>query len=142
MKVSDQLIEQIKQFEGFRENAYICPAGIKTIGYGHVLADNDNRKKIASSEAEELLMQDIKKVELSIERNIKVGLTQGQFDALVSFTFNVGSASLQRSTIRQKVNRQEHEDVPPEIKRWIFAGGRILSGLVNRREIEANMYRS
>lgn len=140
MKVSNQLIQLIKEFEGLKTIAYICPAGFKTIGYGHVLLENDNKDQINQTQAEELLLQDIEKVETAVLRNIKIELTQGQFDALVSFTFNLGPACLQRSTLRQKVNRSEHQDVPKEIKRWIYAGGKILYGLVKRREIEANMY--
>lgn len=142
MNISSQLIKQIKEFEGFRASSYTCPAGFKTIGYGHILSEDNKLDNIDQKKAEELLMQDIARFESAVLRNIKVELTQGQFDALVSFTFNVGPASLQRSTLRQKINRSEHQDVPREIKRWIYAGGKILSGLVNRREIEANIYAS
>ena len=142
MHISKEAINLIKNFEGLRTKSYLCPAGIRTIGYGHVLAANDNRKNISEKEAEELLRQDVIKSETSVLRNIIVNLTQGQFDALVSFTYNLGDAALQRSTLRQKINRHEHEEVPKELRRWIHAGGRILSGLVKRREAEAEMYLS
>lgn len=75
-------------------------------------------------------------------RNIKVELKQNQFDALVSFTFNVGPAALQRSTLRQKVNRNEHEEGKEEFLRWIYAGGKVIPGLVKRRRVEAEMFLS
>lgn len=86
------------------------------------------------------MFNDLSKIEYIVQRNIQVELNQGQFDALISFTFNLGAASLQRSTLRQKINRYEHEDVPKEFMRWIYAGGKILAGLIARRKAEAEMY--
>lgn len=78
--------------------------------------------------------------EQAVCRLIKVPLTDGQFDALVSFTFNLGSGALQRSTLRRKVNHEEHEEVPDQFMRWVWAGGKKLRGLVMRREAEASLY--
>ena len=78
--------------------------------------------------------------ERSVLRLISVSLTNGQFDALVSFTFNLGSGALQRSTLRRKVNREEHADVPTEFMKWVWAGGRKLKGLVKRRQAETLLY--
>lgn len=78
--------------------------------------------------------------ERAIQRLIYVPLTDYQWDALTSFTFNLGSGALQRSTLRQKVNREEHIDVPDEFRKWVYAGGRKLKGLVRRREAEALLY--
>lgn len=142
MKSSAEIVEIIKNFEGLRTTAYSCPGGYKTIGYGHKLPANSLCNEISIEEAAALLLDDIREVEKSVQRNINIMLKQSQFDALVSFTFNVGSASLQRSTLRQKINRQEHAQVPGEFMRWIYSGGRILPGLVNRREIEADIYAS
>ena len=142
MHISEKAINLIKNFEGLRTKSYICPAGVRTIGYGHVLAANDNRNNISEKEAEKLLRQDVAKSETSVLRNVVVSLTQGQFDALVSFTYNLGNAALQRSTLRQKINRHEHEEVPKELRRWVYAGGRVLLGLVKRREAEAEIYLS
>ena len=80
--------------------------------------------------------------ERAVLRLIKVPLTDGQFDALVSFTFNLGSGALQRSTLRRKVNREEHEEVPAEFLRWVWAGGRKLRGLVRRRAAESVLYQT
>lgn len=142
MKTSENGLELIKNFEGLRTEAYICSAGLKTIGYGHVLAANDNRSQISIQEAENLFAFDIKLTEFAVLRNIKVELKQNQFDALVSFTFNVGPAALQRSTLRQKVNRSEHEEAKEEFLRWIYAGGKVIPGLVKRRRVEAEMFLS
>ena len=140
MYTSEDGIRLIKNFEGFRAGAYLCSAGYKTIGYGHVLPKNSSINNISKAMAEELLLGDVEKAEISVKRNIKANLTQGQFDALVSFTFNLGSGALQRSTLRQKINRLEHESVPKEFMRWIYAGGIALSGLKKRREMEAMIY--
>lgn len=140
MRISEYAKELIKKFEGFRGESYQCPAGYRTIGYGHVLQVNSNLNNITKEQAEELLDGDIQKAEAAVDRNIKINLKQWQFDALVSFTFNLGGGALQRSSLRQKVNRQQHEDVPQEFKRWIYAGGVPLHGLMIRRELEATMY--
>ena len=142
MKVSVNAINLIKEFESFRAKAYICPAGYKTIGFGHFLARNDNLEYIDEQQASALLQQDIKIAENSVNRNIKAGLTQRQFDALASFAFNVGSAALQRSTLRQKVNRLEHDEVPREFLRWVYANGVVMLGLIRRRGAEAELYAS
>jgi lysozyme len=97
---------------------------------------------VDEDEALELLRSDVGKAERAVLRLIAVPLTQGQFDALVSFTFNLGSGALQRSTLRRKVNREEHDDVPAELMKWVWAGGRKLKGLANRRRLESKYYRS
>ena len=140
MRASKEALNLIKEFEGFSPVAYICPAGYKTIGYGHVISSNDNFSSINENDAEELLSKDIGKAEDAVNRNIIVNLKQEQFDALVSFAFNVGAAALQRSTLRQKINRQEHEYVPKELMRWVYAGGNIMPGLVRRRMAELELY--
>ncbi|MCT4635196.1 MAG: lysozyme [Rickettsiales bacterium] len=140
MHISERGVQLIKSFEGYSLKTYTCPAGYKTIGYGHVI--DKNIHSITRADADRLLAEDIYMAEKSVKRNIKVDLTQGQFDALVSFTFNLGGAALQRSTLRQKVNREEHQDAPKEFMRWVYAGGMVLAGLVKRREAEANIYAS
>ena len=140
MRASQQAMQLIKNFEGLRTKAYICCAGYRTIGYGHVLAINDNRDNVDINEAEELLLEDISKAEKAVLRNISVELTQGQFDALVSFTFNLGGSALQRSGLRQKINRLEHEAVPREFRRWVYAAGMAMPGLVRRRNAEVEVY--
>lgn len=131
----------IKSFEGFYPKAYLCPAGLQTIGYGHVIRPGEVfAQPLSETQAETLLRQDVFFAEAAVDRLIKVPLTQGQFDALASFTFNCGAGSLQRSTLRACINRQEHERVPEELLKWTRVGGKIVSGLLRRRMAEAALY--
>jgi len=143
--ISKQGLDLICRFEGFSPVIYICPAGYPTIGYGHLITEANKERfldGVDEDEALELLRSDVGKAERAVLRLIAVPLTQGQFDALVSFTFNLGSGALQRSTLRRKVNREEHDDVPAELMKWVWAGGRKLKGLVKRRAAEATIYAS
>jgi lysozyme len=88
------------------------------------------------------LMYDIRKFERAVDRLIKVPLTQGQYDSLVSFSFNLGSGALQSSTLRRKLNRSEYESAADEFPKWVFAGGRKLKGLIRRRYAERELYLS
>jgi len=134
-------IDLIKRFEGFSAKVYICPSGYPTIGFGHVVKPyEDFSAGIDEAQAEELLRQDAQIAERAVLRLINVPLTDGQFDALVSFTYNLGGGALQRSTLRRKINREEHADVPEQFMRWVWAGGRKLKGLVRRREAEVKLY--
>jgi lysozyme len=134
-------IDLIKRFEGFSSTVYICPAGYPTIGYGHLVRSGESYTEITETEAEELLRKDVESAERAVLRLVNVPLTDGQFDALVSFTFNLGSGAFQRSTLRSKVNRQAHAEVPAQLMRWVWAGGRVLRGLVIRRTSEASAYK-
>lgn len=141
MKTSEGGIELIKQFEGFRAKAYLCPAGVATIGYGHTggVAMGDT---IDEDEAEALLEADLRRFERSVARLVGVPLSQGQFDALVSFTFNLGGGALQRSTLRQKLNRGDYDGAAREFPKWCRAGGVKLAGLLRRRQAEMEMFLS
>ncbi|BCX80592.1 lysozyme [Methylomarinovum caldicuralii] len=143
--ITQEDLELIKRFERFSPTIYICPAGYPTIGYGHVVQEGEWKRfedGINEQEAEELLQRDVRWAEGGVLRLIDVPLTDGQFDALVSFTFNLGTGALQRSTLRRKVNREEHAQVPREFMRWVWAGGRRLQGLIKRRTAEAANYSS
>lgn len=143
MTLSDTGLALIRRFEGFSPTVYLCPAGVATIGYGHVVrADEQARfaRGISEPMAVTLLRQDAACAEAAVARLIAVPLTQGQFDALVSFTFNLGAAALQRSTLRQRVNREDHAGAREEFAKWVWAGGRRLTGLVARRAAEALRY--
>lgn len=131
----------IKQFEGFNAEPYLCPGGYWTIGYGHVIKNpKDYPYSLTRDEALELLAQDVIRAERAVLRLITVPLTGGQFDALVSFAFNLGAGALQRSTLRRKVNSEEHADIPAEFMKWVWAGGKKLNGLINRRKAEGLCY--
>ena len=135
----------IKQFEGFEPEIYLDAAGYPTIGYGHLIRKGEHKmfeNGISKSAAEALLAKDVWAAENGVLRLISIPLTDGQFDALVSFTFNLGSGALQRSTLRRKVNREEHDEVPEQLMRWVWAGGRKLKGLTRRRAAEVQLYLS
>jgi lysozyme len=143
--VTQEGLSLIKRFEGFSPSIYLDAAGLPTIGYGHLLRKGEAemfRRGISHEAGIALLIKDVEAAERSVLRLITVPLTNGQFDALVSFTFNLGGGALQRSTLRRKVNREEHDDVPAEFLRWVWAGGKKLRGLVRRREAELLLYQS
>jgi len=138
--ITQEGLDLIKHFEGFSPTVYTCPAGHATIGYGHLITKNESFKTITEDAAQELLRIDAEAAERAVLRYIDVPLTDGQFDSLVSFTFNLGSGALQRSTLRRKVNRQAHGEVPGQLKRWVWAGGCKLNGLIARRRMESALY--
>ncbi|MGV2432280.1 MAG UNVERIFIED_CONTAM: lysozyme [Rickettsiaceae bacterium] len=141
MRISYKGLELIKSFESFSAKTYLCPAGFPTIGYGHRIIDGANYTSISKKEASLLLINDLNMVEKTIERNIDITLSQNQFDALCSFIFNVGASAFQRSTLRQKINYlSSNNEIANEFERWVYAGGRKLSGLVVRRKIEAKLF--
>ena len=142
-QVTEEGLNLIKRFEGFSHTIYTCPAGYPTIGYGHVVLAHEQDQfaaGVTQAEATELLRRDVRIAERAVLRLISVPLTDGQFDALVSFAFNLGAGALQRSTLRRKVNRGEHEGVPEELMKWVWAAGKRLAGLVRRRGAEALAY--
>ena len=141
--ITDDGLQLIKRFEGFSPTVYICPAGWPTIGYGHVVKDHERGRFVGGIDRDAgtaVLRSDVEIAERAVLRLIETGLDDGQFDALVSFAFNLGAGALQRSTLRRKINREDHLAVPAELRRWVWAGGRKLKGLVRRREVEAAMY--
>lgn len=133
-------LELIRAFEGYRPTPYKDIAGKLTQGIGHLLLPGEDFGYLDPTEAMALLAKDVQVAERAVLRLIKVPLTDRQFDALVSFTFNLGGGALQRSTLRKKVNREEHEDVPAEFLKWCRAGGKISRGLLRRRKAEAALY--
>lgn len=144
MRVSPAGLRLIQSFEGFSATPYRCPAGWLTIGYGHVLRAEEEGRLVAIShaKAEELLAADVALAEQAVTRLMTTALAQPQFDALVSFTYNLGSGALQRSRLRQVINRGALDAAPVEFQRWVWAGGRKLPGLVRRRAAEAGMFAS
>lgn len=140
--ITDIGIDLIKRFEGLSLKPYLCPARLWTIGYGHVIREGEGLEQVTENEAEDLLRKDLLASEKSVLRLVDVPLTGGQFDALVSFCFNLGGGALQRSTLRQKLNRCEYDDAADEFPKWCWAGGRRLSGLLRRREAEKELFLS
>lgn len=141
--ITDDGLGLIKQFEGFSPTIYLCPAGYPTIGFGHVVLLGEQSRfdgGIIREEAAELLRRDVRMAESAVVRLITSPLADGQFDTLVSFTFNFGAGALQRSALRKKVNRGEHGDVPVELMKWVWSAGRKLPGLMRRRQVEGALY--
>ena len=133
-------VELIKFFEGFRQKPYICSGGHSTIGFGHKILKNEQFSYISYEEAESLLYQDLFSAEKSVLRNINSTLSDDQFAALVSFTFNIGGGALQRSTIRQKINYGEYREAGLEFLRWVYSGGKLVPGLITRRKAEYGLF--
>lgn len=142
MRISARGLALIRHFEGFSAVPYRCPAGYWTIGYGHVLSTRERETitVIDAKIADTLLMQDVRSAENTVRRLISLPLTEYQFDALVSFTYNLGGAALQRSRLRRCVNRGEHVIALEEFSKWVWAGGKKLSGLIQRRHDESIVY--
>jgi len=139
-------IDMIKSFEGFRGTPYKCPAGIPTIGYGATFYPNGKKvtmtdAAITEEQATDLLAHMLVSFEKYVDSYCIDTITQNQFDALVSFTYNLGPANLKASTLLKKVNTNPNdESIKLEFLKWVKAGGKTLKGLVRRREAEANLY--
>lgn len=156
MKISAEACRVIRHHEGVRYRPYKCPAKLWTIGVGHVLypeqaklpmdqrdafplRPEDNRVW-SEAEVDELLKQDLVRFERGVHTYCPVQLTQSMFDALVSFSFNVGLGTLQRSTLRQKLLRGDVEGAADEFLKYTIGGGKILPGLVKRRKDERALF--
>lgn len=140
MVTSEKGIALIKHFEGFSPKAYLCPAGLPTIGYGHQILPKEKFGTLTEAGATFLLKKDLVIAEDAIEKFITVPLTQGQFDALVSFVFNLGAGVLQRSTLRRFLNKRDYAGAAQEFLRWVWADGVKLEGLKRRREAEKALF--
>jgi len=146
----------IKHHEGVKATAYRCPARLWTIGVGHVIDPNHARvpfadrlnlelpagwnRTLSQDEINDILRKDLARFEMGVHRLCPGEMTQGQFDALVSFSFNVGLGSLQKSSLRMKHNRGDYEGAAEEFLKWAKAGGKVLKGLLKRREDEKALY--
>ena len=146
MQISDKGIALIKQFEGCKLTAYQDSVGVWTIGYGWTKPVDGKPIRagmtINQETAERLLKTGLVSYESDVSRLVKVGLTQGQFDALVSFTYNLGARSLSTSTLLRKLNAGDYAGASDEFLRWNKAGGKVLNGLTRRREAERALFLS
>lgn len=151
--ISDTGLALIRNFEGYSPFVYKDIAGHPTIGFGHLIKPGETFKEpLLPEQAEELLLDDVSDFEVYVNRGVKVPLLQNQFDALTSLTFNVGPGAKGRrsgiitlksggpSTVLRRVNSEEHERVPPAMKQWKYADGKVSNGLVRRRSAEAALY--
>lgn len=139
MQISKAGLDLIKQFEGLYLNAYRCPAGVPTIGYGHT-AGVAMGQTITQQQADDYLRRDVRQFERAVSRLARVPLTQGQFDALVSFAFNLGEGALAQSTLLRLLNAGDYAGAAAQFDRWNKAGGRVLPGLVRRRAAERALF--
>ena len=158
MNISTKCLHMIEHHEGVRFKPYQCPAKLWTIGVGHVLYPNQGKMPIdqrgsfplaqednrafSKNEVNAILRADLARFEKGVATYCPVPLTQGQFDALVSFSFNVGLGTLQRSTMRQKVLRNDMEGAAEELLKYCMAGGKVLKGLQKRRIDERALFLS
>ena len=145
MHINERGIEMVKSFEGLALKPYLCPANVWTVGYGATVGRDGgpvdpDMEPISEDEAEALLLRDLESSEGWVSRLIKTALTENQYSALTSFTFNVGCGALQRSTLRMKLNRSEYQGAADEFPKWKFANKRILAGLVRRRAAERKLF--
>ncbi|UTA22354.1 lysozyme [Enterobacter hormaechei] len=144
MQTSDKGIALIKQFEGCRLTAYQDSVGVWTIGYGWTQPVDGKPIRagmtIKQETAERLLKTGLVSYESDVSRLVKVGLNQGKFDALVSFTYNLGARSLSTSTLLRKLNAGDYAGAADEFLRWNKAGGKVLNGLTRRREAERDLF--
>ena len=145
MKISRRGLDLIKHFEGCELTAYMCPAQVWTIGIGTTVYF-DSKKKVKAGDvisharAEELLRGDLAKFEHHIEGLVKVKLSQDQFDALVSFCYNLGPTNLRSSTLLKLLNQGDYPLAAAEFRNWRKAGGRVLKGLERRRKAEEKLF--
>ena len=139
MKTSSEGLALIKKFEGLELKAYKCAAGVWTIGYGHT-KDVQEGDEWSESHADHMLEVELEEFEEYINDSVTVALSQNQFDALVSWVYNLGPANLKASTMLKVLNSGDYEGVPAQIQRWNKAGGKVLEGLIRRRKAEALLF--
>ncbi len=154
MEMSEHGLELLKQWEGFELNEYKDSAGLPTIGVGHLITNSEQvsgeividgvpvqyANGLTDEQVLALLSQDVKPAEQTVNKGVKVALNQDQFDALVSFTFNVGGGNFNSSTLLKVLNQGQYDQVPDQLRRWNKAGGKVVQGLVNRRENEIKLW--
>ena len=149
MKTSEKGIYLIKHFEGCRLEAYKCSAKVWTIGWGHTRGIKEG-DTCTQEEADQMLVEDLEEFEIAVTNAVKPDvaygssgkspLDQNQFDALVSWTYNLGPTNLHASTLLIRLNEGKFNEAPDEIRRWNRAGGKVVVGLVRRREAEALLF--
>ena len=145
MKTSKAGLDLIKQFESFRAAPYLCSAGVPTIGYGTTVYPNGIKVKLSDQKitqqlAESFLQRHVNAIEKDILSLIKVPLKQNQFDALVSFSYNVGFGAFRDSTLLKLLNAGDIDGTSKQFERWNKAGGKVSNGLTRRRNAEKALF--
>ena len=139
--VSPAGLSLIKKYEGCRTNAYKCPAGVWTIGYGHTKGVSQGMM-ISHRDADKLLEEDLKYFESAVSSAVTVPINQNQFDALVSLAFNIGVGAFDKSTLLARLNSKNYRGAAEQFLRWTRGGGKVLPGLVKRRQEERELFLS
>ena len=142
--LSDNGMKLLEHFEGLRLEAYLDSAGIYTIGFGTIKYPNGNKvklgDKITKTQAKEYKLYDLKEFESTIKTSVKVPLTQNQYDALVSLSYNIGSGAFKKSTLLKKLNNGDYKGAAEHFLVWNKVNSKRVQGLVNRREAERNLF--
>ena len=139
MQIGQEGLNLIKHFEGCELQAYKCPAGVWTIGYGHIKGVSEGMT-ITQDEAEQMLIDEMAEYEGYVNKLVTVELNQNQFDAMVSWVYNLGGGNLSASTLLKVLNAGDYAGVPAQMMRWNKAGGKVLEGLTRRRQAEADLF--
>lgn len=129
----------VKQWEGRELKAYRCSAGVLSIGYGHTKGVKEG-DEISASEAEQLLVEDLTAISDDLNRLVNVGVTEGQYIALLSLAFNVGASAVKKSTLLFHLNHKRYDEAAAEFDKWIYAGGKVSEGLKRRRAAERELF--
>lgn len=144
MKLTEAGLDIIKASEGLRLQAYLCPANVLTIGYGHTSRagkpEVKSGMKITKEEAEAILLRDLVKYEDAVKRLVKVPLNDNQYSALVSLCYNIGEGNLAKSTVLARVNAKDFTGAAKAFAMWNRGGGKVLPGLTKRRQVEADLF--
>ena len=140
--ISPKGLDLIKSSEGYSSSVYLCPAGKRTIGYGHLLRKEESYKSVTPEQAEKLLKQDTNYAKKVVDKYVQTPLTQPQYDALCSFVYNLGGENFRKSTLLKKLNKRDYEGASKEFSRWVYAKGKKLKGLVIRRAKEKALFQS
>jgi len=140
MLINKQGLDLIKFYEGYREYPYTCSGGKLTIGYGHVIKPEEQLQHLTREAALQILKEDVHFAERAVTSLVNVELNENEFSALVSFTFNLGKYSLKSSTLLKKLNDNKRLECPAEFVRWVYAGKKMLRGLIRRRLDEARLF--
>lgn len=142
MRTNSAGIGIIRKFEGLRQDAYLCPANVWTIGYGHTGSEVIPGLHWTIMQCEKGLLRDLESFEKGVVALLLVPVTSNQFSALISFAYNLGLGSLKSSTLLKLLNKKEYNSAALEFPKWVKGGGKVLPGLVARREAEQKLFRS
>lgn len=138
-QINDAGLKLVKEFEGYKDRAYLCPANVWTIGYGHTKGVRQG-DRCTQLQATEWLIDDLEEASSMVRIYVMNDLNSNQYSALVSFVFNVGSGAFRRSTMLRKLNAGDYKGAAAQFERWNKGGGKVLAGLTRRRAAERDLF--